>query len=173
MYGIAVLQSILLCRVIKTGMIYTIARYTCRGTLVSIVHWPTALISFMLRFILNCHATLFFSQALNLYICGISEHNFFETVRDIHKLCFLSTTTHAYNKLRLPRPIDYWKTEHYQMLSDCGEVDLDSDVNHLASGNLRQYTTLPSKFDKLNWTWTLCILYFDLLFHLDKCPGIV
>ena len=33
--------------------------------------------------------------------------------------------------------------------ADCGEVDLDSDINHLASGKLRKSTTVTSQCDIL------------------------
>ena len=39
--------------------------------------------------------------------------------------------------------------EQYWGSDDCGEVDIDSDVNHLASGNLRQFTTVPSQCERL------------------------
>ena len=35
---------------------------------------------------------------------------------------------------------------------DRGEVDIDSDVNCLASGNLWQYTTVPSHCEQLTYT---------------------
>ena len=40
------------------------------------------------------------------------------------------------------------KTEHYRGSDDRGEVDLDSYINRLASGNLRQSTTVTSKREK-------------------------
>ena len=43
--------------------------------------------------------------------------------------------------------------------SDSGEVDIDSDIHFLASGDLRQYTTVPINCDWLSYTWTRNILY--------------
>ena len=46
-----------------------------------------------------------------------------------------------------------------------GEVDIDSDVNCTASGNIRKSTTVPIQCEQLPWTWTcvLCILIVDLI----------
>ena len=78
---------------------------------------------------------------------------------------FWSTTTSADTKLLLTKPSDHWKMEHYWGSDDSGEVDLDSDVNHLASGNFRQYTTVPSHCEQFprTWTWRLCISIVDII----------
>ena len=43
-------------------------------------------------------------------------------------------------------------TEHYMGSGDRGEVDLDSDVNCLDSGNLRLYTSGTNQCEGLPWT---------------------
>ena len=57
--------------------------------------------------------------------------------------------------------------------SDIGELYLDSDVNHLASGKLRQFTTVPNQCERLPYPWTWSILYFDCWYNFENCPGIV
>ena len=78
---------------------------------------------------------MFLSQIPNLFFCGIFEHNFFASVKEIHKLRFLSTTTSA-EKILVPQHIDHLKTEHYQGSADRGEVNIGSYINCLASGVL-------------------------------------
>ena len=63
------------------------------------------------------------------------------------------------------------KTEHYQGSDDRSEVNIDSYINCLASGNLQKYTTVPSQCEPLTWTWRWCLLYFDHLSHFKNCPG--
>ena len=84
----AVLQSIFLQWVIKIVLIYIIVRYTCRVTFTAIIHWPMTDLLFLSYFISNCHGTLILSQILNMFFCGIYEHNFFAAVKTIHNLQF-------------------------------------------------------------------------------------
>ena len=118
--------------------------------------------------ILNCRGTIFFSQISNLFFCDIFKHNCFAAVKEIHKLQFWLTTTSADIKLPLPKPSKYWKMDHYQDSADCGEVYLDSGVNILFSGNLRQSATVPSQCEWYTWTWTWCLLYFDSWYHFKN-----
>ena len=99
------------------------------------------------------------------------EHNLFAAVKEIHKLLFQSTTKSAETKFLLPKPSNHWKTDHYWGSDDHGEVDIDSDLNRLASGNIMKYTTVPSQCEWLSWTWTWILLYFDCWCLFDKCPG--
>ena len=145
---IAVLRSISLWWVINTILIYIIARYTWRGTFADIVHWPTTIFLFLLCFILNCHGTFLFSQIPNLFFCGISEQFFFAAVKEIHKLWFWSTTTSADTIFLIPKPSYHWNKEDYWGSADLSEVDLESDINFLASGNLRKYTSVPSQCEQ-------------------------
>ena len=46
--------------------------------------------------------------------------------------------------------------------ADHNERDLGSDINCLDSVNFKKYTTVPSQCEKLTWTWTWNLLYFDL-----------
>ena len=50
--------------------------------------------------------------------------------------------------------------DNYRGSADRDEVNIDSDVNCLASGHIRQYTTVPSKCEQFPWTLMWCILYF-------------
>ena len=156
---IAVIQSILLQWVINIVPIYIIVRYTWIGTFSAILYWHTMILLFLLCFILNCHGTLLSSQISILFFCGISEHNFIAVVKEIHKLQFQSTTTSADTKFLLPKPIYHWKTEQYWGSVHHIEVDIESEVNCLYSGNIWQYTTVPSQCEQLPWTWTFRILY--------------
>ena len=61
-------------------------------------------------------------------------------------------------KFLLPPHSDHWNTEHYRGSYNCGEVDIDSYINRLASGNLRKSTTVTSQCDKLPCTWTRSLL---------------
>ena len=125
------------------------------------------------RYLLNCHGTNFFSQIPNLLFCNIFKHKFFAAVQEIHKLQFWSTITNADTKFLSTKTIDHWKMEHYRGSANCGEVDLDSEVNFLDSDNLRQCTTVPCQYGRLPWTWTWCLLYLDRWYHINNRLGIV
>ena len=127
----------------------------------------------LLCLILSCHGTLFFSQISNWLFCDIFKHKCFEAVKEIHELQFRLTTTRADDKLLLPKPIKYWRTDQYQESADCVEVDLDSDINCLFSSNLMQSTTLPSQCEVLPCIWMWRLLYFDYWYHFAKRPDIV
>ena len=85
----------------------------------------------------------------------------------------LSTRKSADTKLLLPKPRKYWEMEHYWGSAIHVEVDLDSDVNLMSSGNLRQSTNVPSQCEKFPFTWMLCLLYFYHWYHFRKRPSIV
>ena len=169
---IAVLHSILLRRFIKIVLICIILRYTWRGKFAAIVHWPTIILLSLSFPILNLHRTLLFSKISNLLFCGIYEHKLFTAVKVIHKLWFLSTTS-VETKFLLPKPSDHWNTEHFGGSVNCGEVDLDSEINFLASGNIWNYTNVPSQCDNFIWSWTQSLLYFNHWCHFKKRPGIL
>ena len=86
---------------------------------------------------------------------------------------FRSTTTCAEHKFLLPKPSDHWRTEHYQESDNCWEVDLGSDINHLDSGNIWQYNTVPSQCEKFPWTWTWRLLHSNCWYYSEKRPGSV
>ena len=65
---------------------------------------------------------------------------------------FRSSTTSAETKLLLPKPSYHSNTENYQGSAGHGEVDIDSDINCLDSGNLWQDTTVISHCEQLHWT---------------------
>ena len=73
------------------------------------------------------------------------------------------------NKCRNQAPViktrNHWHMDHCWWLVYRFEGDLDSDLNRLASGNLRQYATVPSQCDQLPWTWTWRLLYFNHWSH--------
>ena len=71
-----------------------------------------------------------------------TKQQFFAAVKEIHKLQFWSSSTSADTKLLLPKPSNHWNMEHYQGSVNCGELDLELDVNSLDSGNCRQYNTV-------------------------------
>ena len=169
---IAVLQSIYPLRVINIFLIYTIERYTLRGTFYDIVHRFTSIL-FSIFLICNCHGALLLSKISNLFICGIFEHKLFHQSKKSTTFDFLSTRISAQTKSLYPKPSDQWKTEHYRGSDDSGEVDIDSDINFLASGNLWQHTTVTSQCERLTWTWTWRVMYFDHWSHLEKIPGII
>ena len=109
---IAVLQSILIWQVINIVLIYIIARYTCGGTFSANANWPTKIILFLLCFVLNYPGTLLFSRILNLFICGIFEHNCFTAVKEIHKLWFLMNNNKCRNKVTVSQTkltLKYWE----------------------------------------------------------------
>ena len=169
---IAILESKSLRWVIEIFLIYIIVWYTWRGRLTAIVHLPTTILLFLLRFIFN-YCGYFFSYKYR--ICSFViflKHNFFAAVKEIHKLRLRSTTTSAYTKFLLPKPRNHWKTYHYRGSVNRGEVDIDSDVNCLDSGNRRQSTTVPSQCEQSPWNWTCHLLYFDHWSHFKKRPGI-
>ena len=49
----------------------------------------------------------------------------------------ISTSPFEKNHFQLPCHGNHWKTDQYRGSDNCGEVDIDSDVNRLALGNLR------------------------------------
>ena len=80
--------------------------------------------------------------------------------RDHIAVVFILTAPFKETWLSLPQHSDHWKTEEYQGSAHRGEVDLDSDVNRLASDKLRQSTTVTSQCGWSPYPWTCCILYF-------------
>ena len=86
---------------------------------------------------------------MNLFFCGIYEQNVFAAVKEIHKLRFQSTITSAATKITVTQTELPLKDKEVLGSAYRGEVDLDSDVNHLASGNLRKYTTVTSQCERL------------------------
>ena len=130
---------------------------------------PNSLI-FMSCFIFNCHVSLFFSQISNLFLCGIFEQIFSASVKEIHRLWLQSTTKSADTKFLSPQHSNHWNIEHYWGSANCGEVDLDSDINSLASGNHRQSTTVSSHYEQFPWTWTWILFYFYHWYHFKKRP---
>ena len=134
-------------------------KYNYVGIFDAIVHWPTVILLFLSYCLLNCHGNFIFSKILNMFICGIFEHNFFQQTKKSITSNFWLSTISVQKQILLPKPSDHWNMEHYKRSSDSGEGDLLSDTNILASGNLQQYTTVPSHCDKFPWTWTWCLLY--------------
>ena len=115
---------------------------------------------------INRHIILIFSQILNIiFLWYFQTFPFFVLVKKIHNIRFWSTTTSAETKLLLPNNGDHWNMDHYWVSADRVEVDLESDLIHLASDNLWQYTTLPSQCERLTWTRTWHLLYFDHWYH--------
>ena len=163
---IAVLQSILLWWVIKKNIIYIIVIYTWRGTFDVIVHWPTTILFFLIVFYIKLSWDFAFLTIIESVLLWYFQGGDFAAVKWFHKFWFRSTTTSADTKFVLPKPSYYWKTDHYWGSADHGEVDLDSDVNRLASGNILQYTTVPSQCEWFPWTWTCW-------YSFENCPGIV
>ena len=81
------------------------------------------------------------------------------------------------NKCRDRVPVitqsNHWKKKYYRGSDDFCEGYLDLYLNCLASGNLQQYTTVPSQCEIFPWTWSCCLLYFDHWSHFGKLPGSV
>ena len=95
---------------------------------------------------------------------------FFQQTKKSITFDFWSSTTSAETKFLLPKISDHWKKKHYCGLADNGKGYLDSDINRLYLGNLQQYTTVPSQCEKLPWTWTWRLLYFDYWSNFEKLP---
>ena len=114
-----------------------------------------------------------FSQISNIFFCDILEHKFLRQEKKSININFWSRETSADTQFMVPQHSDNWKTYQHQGSANCCEVDLDSDLNRLASGNLRQYTTVSSQCEQLLWTWTWIIMYFDPWSHFKKRLGIV
>ena len=108
-------------------------------------------------------------------ICGILNsfcHNFFAAVKKSINFDLDQQHNSQNTKFLLSQHRDNWKTEKCQGAANRGKVDLDSNVNRLASGNLRQYTNVPSQWEILPWTWMWHLLYFDCWSHFNKRTGI-
>ena len=109
---------------------------------------------------------------LLVYIC-FTCINTQRRLQQSHRSCIYINITIWQHSIYITSHGDHWNTEHYRGSVNSGEVDLDSDVYRMASGNLRKYTTVPSQCDRLPWTWTWRLLYFDRWSHFEKRPGIV
>ena len=96
----------------------------------------------------------------------------FDEVKVIHKLQLQLTTTFVDTRFLLPLNRDHWKIDQFWGSANHGEIYLDSDVNLLASGNNRKYTTVTTQCEQLTWIWTWILLYFYCWFHFKKRPGI-
>ena len=96
-------STILLQWVINIILIYIIMRYICGGKFSGIVHWPTTIFLFLSCFILKCHRILLFLQILNLFICGIFEHNFLAALKEIHNLWFSINKNKCRNQIPVPQ----------------------------------------------------------------------
>ena len=146
-------------------------RNTQRSTFTNIFHWPTTIILFLLCYILNCHVSLFFSLISNIVFVVISSTMFLQQSRKSINLDFDQQKKFRYQISITPT---HWTLKDRAILgsADSGEVDIDSDVNFLASGNLRQSTTAPSHCERLPWNWTWCLMYFNRWSHLKNLPGI-
>ena len=62
---------------------------------------------------------------------------------------FISTALFNDTQFPLPPHGEHWKTEKYWGSANRSEVDLDSDINCLASGKIRPFTTVPSQCEIL------------------------
>ena len=152
---------------------YMIAISTCLGLFAANFHWSRMLSLIFSCLILNCHGTFIFSQTLNIFICGIFKHNLCAAAKKFISFDIWSSTTSAETKSLLPKPSAHWNTEHYCGWADNDDVDLESDINRLASGNLQWYTTIPSQYEQLCWTWMWRLIYFESWSHYNKSPGSV
>ena len=117
-----------------------------KGKLVVIAHWPTMIILLYIWFILNCNGN--FSH--KYWICGIFNilcHNFLKRSNKSINFDFDQQQQVHNTKLLLPQLSEHWNMEKYRGSDERGEVYIGSYVNHLASGNLRQSTTVPSQCD--------------------------
>ena len=115
----------------------------------------------LLCFICNHHITFLISQISNHFLCDIFRHN-----------CFLQISkSTTFQNLWLPRHSKHWKTYPYQGSDDHGEGDRNSDISHLDSFNLRQYTTVTNQCSWLPWTWTWRIWYCGRWSHFENQPG--
>ena len=100
-YVFPLYSEYLLGQVINIVLIYSIMRYTCLDIFSTIFHWPTIIILFLSCLILNCHGYLLFSQELNLFICGIFEHNNSSSDKEIHNLWFFIINIKSRNQITL------------------------------------------------------------------------
>ena len=86
------------------------------------------------------------------YISVFPEYSHIAGYRYHIAVVFISTSPFGDTQITLPhtwRPLKYGSLSR---LDDRGEVDIDSDINYLASGNLRQSTTVTSQCERLPWT---------------------
>ena len=86
-----------------------------------------------------------FSQISNLVIFGIFEHNLFAAKKEINNFRFLTINNKCRNQMPVTQTNQPLKNGSLLGVADRGEVDLNSEVNLLASGNLWQYTNVRSQ----------------------------
>ena len=107
------------------------------------------------------------SEIIYIYLCisvsPAKTHS--DGYRDHISVVFISTAPFDKTQLPIPPHSDNCKTEQYRKSADRGEVNLESDVNIMALGNLRQSTTLPSQCEQLPLNWMWHILYFNCWYH--------
>ena len=128
---------------------------------------------FLSCFIWNCHGSLILSQILNLFIDAIFEHNNFATDKEIHYFRFSILNNKYIYQVPVITQRNHLNVEHCRRLTGRCDLDLDSDINFLASSNLWQCTTVTSQCERLPWTWTWRLLYCNCWYHFDKRSGSV
>ena len=112
-------------------------------------------------FVIIHHKTLFISQIPNQFLCDILWHPFLLQTST-------STTSQIYWS---PTQRKHWKTGLYQWSADNCEGESEYDLNCLASVIIRQYTIITNQCQRMTWTWTWRIKYFDCWSHFEKRPG--
>ena len=150
-------------------IIFIIEIYTCVGIFAAIVYWPTEMLLFQSYYILNCLELWLYHK---YWICSsVIVYNKIHCSRQRNTLPSIPDNQQKVPKITsCYQTINHWNTEHYRVLDDLRQGYLDSDTNRLASGNIIQYTTLPSQFEQLNLTRTWHFMYIDCWYHFDKQP---
>ena len=86
---------------------------------------------------------------LNQWFLVISSHNILKQSKNEKKidLLYQCTPTLEVTQFHLHKSSKHQPMEQYQWSADCSEIDLKSDVNWLASGELQQSTNVYSQWE--------------------------
>ena len=121
----------------------------------------------LLCFICNHHWNFLISQIPNKLLCDIFKHIFWcRQVNLLRSKGFDRTRTENIKRILHKVDIERWIPNEGS--DDSSEGDRDSDLNHLASVVLRQYTTVTNKCQQFPWTWMWRIHYYDRWYHSKK-----
>ena len=122
---------------------------------------------YLLCFIFKCHLSLFFSQILNQWFLGILCNNSLRRSKNYKNFDFQyrSAPTLEVTQLPLNKINKHLTAEQYQGSANNGELYIKSGVDWMASGKIRQPTSVSSQCEILSYTWTWRPLYFDCWPH--------
>ena len=140
---------------------FLVTIYNCLSLFAAIVHWYKKKSIIFIIFYFKPSRNLFSSK------CWIySFVMFLNTMFSCIKIYPQPSRFWSSKKL-----CEHWKTKPYLGSADHDKRYCDSDINHLDSVNLQQYTTVTNQCEGVSWTWMWHLMYCQLRSHSEKRPG--